>query len=69
MTFVQPARDRETLVCDQCGATLTEAQPTVQAQAQLNAVQTIRCVALAAGVMQVTINGVTLTINGDFTYP
>ena len=30
--------------------------------------QPIRCVALAAGVIQVTINGVTLTINGDFTY-
>ena len=29
----------------------------------------IRCVALAAGVIQVSINGVTLTINGDFTYP
>ena len=72
----------DTLVCDQCGATLTEAQPVVQAEAQANpaqpvaqaqtqpnAVRTIRCVALATGVIQMTINGVPLTINGEFTYP
>ena len=29
----------------------------------------IRCVAVAAGVIQVSINGYNLTINGDFTYP
>ena len=29
----------------------------------------IRCVALNTGVIQVTINGVTITVNGDFTYP
>ena len=29
----------------------------------------ISCVALAAGVIQVTINGVTITVNGTFTYP
>ena len=29
----------------------------------------ISCVALAAGVIQVTINGATITVNGTFTYP
>ena len=29
----------------------------------------ITCVALAAGVIQVTVNGVTITVNGTFTYP
>ena len=43
--------------------------PAVPVQAQPNPAQPIRCVALAAGVIQVTINGVTLTINGDFTHP
>ena len=32
-------------------------------------IPSIRCVALAAGVIQVSINGVTLTIDGAFTYP
>ena len=29
----------------------------------------ITCVALAVGVIQVTVNGVTITVNGTFTYP
>ena len=33
------------------------------------ATQPISCVALAAGVMQVTINGQTITVHGTFTYP
>ena len=33
------------------------------------ATQPISCIALAAGVIQVTINGATLTVNGTFTYP
>ena len=32
-------------------------------------VNPISCVALAAGVIQVTVNGVTITVNGTFTYP
>ena len=32
-------------------------------------IPSIRCVALAAGVIQVSINGVTLTVDGAFTYP
>jgi hypothetical protein len=37
--------------------------------AQPPPVPSIRCVALDTGVIQVTINGVTITVNGDFTYP
>ena len=33
------------------------------------ATQPISCFALAAGVIQVTINGATITVNGTFTYP
>ena len=70
----------EILTCDQYGHQFGEgpvqAQPEAQAQpepqAQLAAQappQSIRCTAIAAGVVRVTINGITLTINGDFTYP
>ena len=63
------------LECEQCGH--THGDPIQPAQAPVNPVaapepapaQSIRCVALGAGVIQVTINGITLTIDGAFTYP
>ena len=76
-----PACERpDTLVCDRCGAFVTEPEPVVQAQpqaqanpvqpvVQANAIRTLRCVALSTGVIQMTINGLPLTINGEFTYP
>ena len=76
-----PACERpDTLVCDRCGAFVTESEPVVQAQpqaqanpvqpvVQANAIRTIRCVALSTGVVQITINGLPLTINGEFTDP
>ena len=76
-----PACERpDTLVCDRCGAFVTEPEPVVQAQpqaqanpvqpiVQANGIRTLHCVALDTGVMQVTINGVTITVNGNFTYP
>ena len=76
-----PACERpDTLVCDRCGAFVTEPEPVVQAQPQVqanpvqpivqaNGIRTLHCVALETGVMQVTINGVTITVNGNFTYP
>ena len=76
-----PACERpDTMYCDRCGAFVTEPEPVVQAQpqaqanpvqpvVQANAIRTLRCEALSTGVIQMTINGLPLTINGTFTYP
>ena len=60
----------EILTCAQCNHQFGEPPVPVQAQPEPQALpQSIRCVALNTGVIQVTINGATITINGDFAYP
>ena len=58
-----PCCDRpDQLKCEQCGHTHGDPiQPPPPSD--------IRCVALHTGVIQVTVNGVTFRVNGDFNYP
>ena len=58
-----PCCDRpDKLKCEQCGHTHGDPiQPPPPSD--------IRCVALHTGVIQVTVNGVTFRVNGDFNYP